>query len=128
MRAPLPQVLGERLLQLGVVCELNSVFLHLRAMMRVLGWTWADAPYQGAWAGVWLTLIAFRFGAHGAMAALLAWDPRAFVEDSGIGAGLAAMIAIGLFGFLAFDAALAVALRAVMGADLRRARKLGAMD
>ena len=113
---------GERLLQLGVVCELNSAFLHLRALMRLLGWTWEHPLYRRAWDGVWLTFATLRIGAHGGMAVLLWSDPHGFVEDSGIGMTLAGMIVAGLISFLAFDAALGLALRGVMAADIRRVK------
>ncbi|KAA0156971.1 hypothetical protein FNF31_05805 [Cafeteria roenbergensis] len=66
---------GELLLQAGLICEINSVFLHARALMKLLGMRMRDPAYLVAWALAWLTFAVTRVAIHFAM---LVWMLRNF--------------------------------------------------
>jgi len=104
--ACLVQPAGETLLQLGVVCEVNTVLLHLRAMMSMLAVPVRSTGYRIVWALLWLTFGVFRLIPHG----LILWFTTAHFDVcaavSGAGPVLTGATAVAFALFLAMNVAL----------------------
>jgi hypothetical protein len=94
------------LLQLGVVCEVNTVFLHLRKLLNLVKCPPSHAVYRYTWAGVWATLVLFRLAPHSWILWTVGSQFQAISDASGAGDGLVAATGLAFALFLAFDIAL----------------------
>lgn len=112
---------GELLLQAGLICEINSVFLHVRALMKLLGMRMRDPVYLVAWMLAWVTFVITRVAIHFSMLVwmILNFDAALPMIDTN-SVSLTAALAMSA-GICLFDLAMAADLWFAMASDRRRA-------